>query len=120
MNEIRVRKPDRDLKEYLTFNTDRFDLTDIYNIYAEVAGHNDEYDWYWVLELRDGRFLLVSAWCDYTGWDCQSGGESEVASSAEEAAMLAPEKEAYTERYPRRALLAQLRGELPFGIEQIK
>jgi hypothetical protein len=115
MEEIRIRKPDYDLKAYLSENTDIYDLEDIYNIYAEVPGHNDDALWYWIIELRDKRFVLTSAWCDYTGWDCQSGGESEIATSAEEAAMLAPGEE--DGRKIRQNLLAQLRGEQPFGIE---
>ena len=114
----RIRKPDEDLEAYLWYNEDIFTLDDIHNLHAEVPGHNDEDYWYWVIELKDGRFLLTSAWCDYTGWDCQSGGESKVAESAEAAAMLAPERE--NGREIRRNLLAQIRGEQAFGMEIIR
>ena len=119
----RIRKPDYDLEAYLRYNTDCFTLEDIVNIHAEVSGHNDEDNWYWIIELKpviNKPFLLTSAWCDYTGWDCSSGGSSQVAASAEEAAMLAPETEDYTGRKIRQNLLAQIRGEQPFGLEVSK
>jgi hypothetical protein len=31
--------------------------------------------------MKDGNFLAVRAGCDYTGWDCQAGGSSNVARS---------------------------------------
>lgn len=120
MENMRIRKPDYDLESYLNYNTDIFTLEDIANIHAEVPGHNDEDHWYWVLELKDGRFVLTDAWCDYTGWDCQSGGSSQIVASAEEAALLAPEIEEYSVRKIRKNLLAQIRGEQPFGLEVIE
>lgn len=118
MNEdTRIRKPDYDLKAYLQYNEDIFTLEDIANIHAEVPGHNDEDNWYWIIELIDGSFALTNAWCDYTGWDCQSGGSSQKTNTAEEAAFLAPEREEYTNRTIRQNLLAQIRGEQPFGLE---
>lgn len=114
---MNIRQPDYDLESYLQYNKDIFTIEDIANIHAEVPGHNDDDSWYWIIELKDGRILLTSAWCDYTGWDCQSGGSSEVANSLENAALLAPEKEDYTGREIRKNLLAQIRGEQPFGLE---
>ena len=29
-------------------------------------------------ELKDGRWLSVEAWNDYTGWDCQDGSDNRV------------------------------------------
>jgi len=43
-------------------------VEDVEDIVAEVPGENDELNWWWILQLRDGRHALVSAWCDYTGW----------------------------------------------------
>lgn len=31
--------------------------------------------------LRDGRWFSFNAWCDTTGWDCQSGGDASVAAT---------------------------------------
>lgn len=114
---MEVRTPDYDLEAYLESNRDIYKLEDIANIHAEVPGHNDDDYWYWIIELKDGRFVYTWAWCDYTGWDCQSGGESKVADSIEAAALLAPENEPGTYRNPRRNLLAQVRGEQAFGLE---
>ncbi len=111
----RVRTPDYDLQAYLANNQEIFALEDIVNIHAEVPGHNDEDRWYWVIELNGGEFTLTSAWCDYTGWDCSSGGSSLLAESAEEAAMLAPVSD--YGRTIQENLLKQVRGEQPFGLE---
>jgi hypothetical protein len=42
---------------------------DVAEIIAAVNGENDGYDWVGVFKLKDGRFLLASGGCDYTGWD---------------------------------------------------
>lgn len=123
MTKTRIRKPDYDLEAYLQYNPDLFILEDIKNIHAEVAGHNDEDYWYWIIELKEplpeGRFILTEAWCDYTGWDCQSGGSSKVAKTKRQAALLAPEQEEYGVRAIRKNLLAQLNGTLAFGLEVV-
>ena len=36
------------------------------------VGERDEGDWIWQVELGDGTWYVVTGWCDYTGWDCQS------------------------------------------------
>jgi hypothetical protein len=85
-----------------------------------VPGHNDEDNWYWIIErtpVVNHTFILTRAGCDYTGWDCSSWGNSQIAASAEEAALLAPEIEDGTGRNIRQNLLAQLRGDQPFGVE---
>ena len=47
-------------------------------------GENDERDWLVGGTLRDGRWFFIAAGCDYTGWDCQSGGNAYVAESREQ------------------------------------
>lgn len=42
---------------------------DVAKILAAVNGENDAKDWEGVFELRDGRYLLATGGCDYTGWD---------------------------------------------------
>jgi hypothetical protein len=42
---------------------------DVKRIVAAVNGENDGPDWVGVFELNDGRFLVASGGCDYTGWD---------------------------------------------------
>lgn len=49
-----------------------------------IAIQNGEYDgasWAGVFKLKDGRFISVCSFCDYTGWDCQAGGEIFVGST---------------------------------------
>lgn len=46
-------------------------------IYAE-DGEHDESDWVGLFRLKSGHYLALRAGCDYTGWDCRSGGSSSV------------------------------------------
>jgi len=39
------------------------------------ARANDEGAWIGLFKLRDGRYMFLTAWCDYTGWGCQEGGD---------------------------------------------
>lgn len=48
-------------------------------IIASTLGERDGRSWTGIFELNDGRFISVCSWCDYTGWDCQAGGEIFVA-----------------------------------------
>lgn len=94
----------------------KFRIDDVMGILAEVPGENDELSWWWVLELGGGRFVLLSAWCDYTGWDCQSGINTEdIYSTAMQAASAAPEYEHYygRGRAIRENLVGQLEGRYP-------
>lgn len=47
----------------------------IAKVIASAEGENDGPAWLIVVELNDGRFAFLSASCDYTGWDCQAGGQ---------------------------------------------
>lgn len=106
---------DGDLASYLEYNTDLYTAEDVIGQVATIAGHNDEDHWFWVVKLRDGQYAMTTAWCDYTGWDCQSGGSSELAPTAEAAANLAPL--ASYGRDIRRQLLGQIQGTVPYGLE---
>jgi len=76
-NNEKQREPDYDLIAYHANNTDEvYTLDDIQTVLAEIPGHNDEDNWHWILELKDHTYVYTTAWCDYTGWDCQSGGSS--------------------------------------------
>jgi hypothetical protein len=54
-------------------------------IIAIEEGENDGANWLLVAKLHDGRFICVSAGCDYTGWDCRAGGDILVAATLEDA-----------------------------------
>ena len=53
---------------------------DIEELIATSEGENDETHWIGAFRLKDGRYLFLSAWCDYTGWGCRDGGDAQVAS----------------------------------------
>lgn len=43
-------------------------LDAIVAVHADAEGDNEGPDWLAVLEFADGRFALMTAGCDYTGW----------------------------------------------------
>lgn len=69
-------------------SADPFSRADVAEIIAAVNGDNDGPDWVGVFRLDDGRFAVVSAGCDYTGWGCQEDGQAASASSLEELVRL--------------------------------
>lgn len=62
---------------------DEFNRSDVKQVIAVADGEHDGPDWIGVFLLKDGRFAFVRAGCDYTGWDCQSGGAGWVSHSLE-------------------------------------
>ncbi len=62
-----------------------YSVNDILAIIAADNGCNDGLNWVGLFLMKDGKFLYVSAGCDYTGWDCQCGGNSSVFNSLAEA-----------------------------------
>lgn len=90
----------------------------IEDIVAEVPGHNDDDNWWWILKIKDKGFLLLSGWCDYTGWDCQSGVEEHgYYMTPLEAAYQSPLEEEYTKRNIQLELFNQVKEISPFGTE---
>lgn len=67
------RLPDGDLGYAMEYHPCGFSVNEIENVLATIPGHNDEDSWHWVVVLSDKRFFYMTGWCDYTGWDCQSG-----------------------------------------------
>lgn len=61
-------------------SAERFYREDVEYVYGAREGENDGDEWLVYGKLRDGRYFYLSAWCDYTGWGCQEGGESFVSS----------------------------------------
>jgi hypothetical protein len=57
---------------------DPFQRTDVRMVIATSDGENDGPAWLGLFKLKDGRYAFLSAGCDYTGWDCQSGGSALV------------------------------------------
>lgn len=65
-------------------NVSGFGLADVVEVIAKSEGENDGPNWLCFGRLRDGRYFLLSAGCDYTGWDCQAGGSADVGATAED------------------------------------
>lgn len=61
-----------------------FNIDEVEEILATDEGCNDGDSWLAVGKLKDGNYFFLSAWCDYTGWDCQSGGDCETAGTLED------------------------------------
>lgn len=96
---VAVRFVDEDI------DTSPFDREDVVEIIKCIDGENDEEDWLGLFRLRDGRYAFIEAWCDYTGWDCQSGGCATVANRIEDLIRWGMSKE------QRKRLGLQLEGE---------
>lgn len=58
-----------------------FDRSDVGQILHLRTGENDGNTWIVVGQLDDSRWFLIEAGCDYTGWDCQAGGQAWVSDS---------------------------------------
>lgn len=56
----------------------KFTFEDVETVIYAKEGENDGEHWELVVQLKNGKFGWLSAWCDYTGWDCQAGGSSGV------------------------------------------
>lgn len=95
-------KDDWNLKAALEYNSPGIDFVDISEVLAVVEGERDDSSWYWVLRLHDGSVGLLQGWCDYTGWDCQSGAQWDVSDYPENATGFANDDDA------KRELLRQL------------
>jgi hypothetical protein len=98
---------DWDLEACLENNPqETFDIPDIEKVLAVYEGENNGADWHWVLELKQpvdqkvnddpdntlhirGKYVYLNGWCDYTGWDCQSGASSQICISPIAAAHVA-------------------------------
>ena len=69
----------RELPACMNYNPASFGLTDIERVVVLLReGDNPEdqmgdEDWEWFVYLKDKRRFFVTAWHDYTGWDCRSG-----------------------------------------------
>ena len=49
------------------------DYSNLVSIDMLKQGERDAGDWIWRVTLSNGEVWTVTGWCDYTGWDCQSG-----------------------------------------------
>ncbi len=70
-----------DLKYAMEYNNLDFTFEKVKAIRAYILGERDESSWEWVVELNNGCYYYVVGWCDYTGWDCQSGLNATIITS---------------------------------------
>lgn len=56
-----------------------FGVDDVLFIMGMDEGENDTSNWLIYGKLKDNRWFYIEAGCDYTGWDCQAGGNSCIA-----------------------------------------
>lgn len=56
-----------------------FAMADVKEVLSADEGENDGPSWMMAGVLNDGRYFFLDAGCDYTGWDCQAGGDAQVA-----------------------------------------
>lgn len=73
-----------DWKEVFKY-ADKYSCEDVVEIIAYDHGQNEGDDWIGIFKMNDGKFLVINAGCDYTGWGCQEGGASVVYDSLEKA-----------------------------------
>lgn len=59
-------------------STEPFDREDVAEIIAISDGEKDSENWLGVFRLKDGRYAMIDAGCDYTGWGCREWGTAEV------------------------------------------
>lgn len=67
------------IRNFVGCSNEGFTIEDVEYIFETSEGQNDGESWLAVGKLKGGRFFFLAAWCDYTGWDCQAGGDSNVA-----------------------------------------
>lgn len=59
---------------YGSFDAPNHPIDRVTEVLASAEGENDGANWICVVKMDDGQFAMVSAGCDYTGWDCQASG----------------------------------------------
>lgn len=82
MQTLEEMKEDYDWKE--AFSCGGISMDEVASIIKSDEGYNDGDSWLAVGTLTNGLFFFLTAWCDYTGWDCQAGGDSETAATLDD------------------------------------
>lgn len=76
------RLDDFDFNECLKYAP--FEKGDVSEIIACWPGEADGEKWHYIVELKNKEYGYVTAWCDYSGWGCQEGGEGFKAKTIKE------------------------------------
>jgi hypothetical protein len=72
--------------------------TKIEKIYCYQEGENDKEDWFLFAKLTNGIFIVYSATCDYSGFDCRGGMELQASrdfNTIFEKGLADPDRELY-------------------------
>lgn len=106
------RRIDYDLSACCNYNDvgGGFRLEDVAYVLAQITGENDGPDWHWIIAMKDHTYAYVAGGCDYTGWDCQSGGNAEIFPTLKDTLNASPDD-------IRNILRGQLTGGIPFGAD---
>ncbi len=86
---------DYDLEACVKHNINSFSLNDISHIIGCIEGENDGAAWHWIVLLKDNTFAYITGGCDYTGWDCQSGGSISFGKNIKEVLSSTPTTDNY-------------------------
>lgn len=115
-----IRKPDSDLEALFSEgHGGELKISDIHNVLAEVPGGADGSNWFWIVELCDGRFAYITGGCDYSGWGCRDWGETKIAGTVKEAIELVkPESYDEAKKPISKQLVDQMKGKQPFGLRE--
>ena len=84
MSKLTIERMLADYDWQAAFEYASFKIEDVAEIHGSDDGENDGDEWVMWGRLRDGRWFYLHAGCDYTGWDCQAGGDSVVHESRDE------------------------------------
>lgn len=66
------------------FNSAGLGVDRVSTITHASEGYNDGDSWICAGTLVGGEYFFLTAWCDYTGWGCQDGGEHFIKDTREE------------------------------------
>lgn len=62
-----------DLGYALTYHGAPLKDEEILSVEMIREGYNDGPSWFWEITFSNRQVFILEGWCDYTGWDCQSG-----------------------------------------------
>lgn len=66
------------------FRAANLNINDVHSFFGKYNGQNGGDNWLCYGRLKSGEHFFLSAWCDYTGWDCRSGCDTYYSYSLED------------------------------------
>lgn len=112
MEESRLN--DYDLKQIMEYENVKKE--DVKEVLACIFGENDGPGWHYILEMKDGSYIYLTGWCDYTGWGCQDGSSSVKGKTLDDIMDLVQDED-YGHKDVRRQLQDQIDGKQPYGLQ---